>query len=75
VVDDRQLGGPEGGLVDPIGTTEEVICLHRRIDQLTLVTETLWSFLEDHGYTEAELLECLELAAARTGDTIGVLAG
>jgi hypothetical protein len=56
--------------VDTIDTTEEIICLRRRIDQLTQVSETLWSFLEDHGYTEQQILERLELAAV--GSTIGV---
>ena len=65
----RQFGEPEGALVDTIDTTEEIICLRRRIDQLTQVTETLWSFLEDHGYTEQQILERLEFAAV--GSTIG----
>jgi hypothetical protein len=44
----------------------DVICLRRRIDELTLVTEALRS--------EQQLLERLKLADARTEGTLGVLA-
>lgn len=39
------------------GSIEGMDDLRHRLDYLTLVTEALWSFLLDHGHTEAELLD------------------
>lgn len=39
---------------------DEIDTLRHRLDHLTLVSEALWSFLQDQGYTEEQLVDRIE---------------
>jgi hypothetical protein len=39
---------------------DEIDTLRHRLDHLNLVSEALWSFLQDQGYTEEQLVDRIE---------------
>jgi hypothetical protein len=39
---------------------DEIDTLRHRLDHLALVSEALWSFLHDQGYTEEQLVDRIE---------------
>ena len=41
--------------MDDLRATEDILGLRRRLDYLTLVSEALWSFIADQGYSDEQL--------------------
>ncbi len=44
-------------VMDTLLAIDEIDGLRHRLDYLTLVSEALWSFFEDQGYAEQQLLD------------------
>jgi hypothetical protein len=45
---------------ETLRTIDTLEDLRQRVDYLTLVSEALWSFLQEQGHTEAELVKRIE---------------
>jgi hypothetical protein len=46
--------------MDTLMAIDEIDTLRHRLDQLTLLSEALWSLLRDQGYTDEQLVERIE---------------